>query len=374
MTTIVLALLLGMAGVRAQPADSILQKAIAEHQAGHLDAAVSGYRAYLKTGPDNVNVRSNLGAALAKLGRYAEAIEEYKAGLKLDPSHTGISLNLALAYYKMGDIRDASRELSTLRALTPDNMQATLLLADCYLQMGENDKVIDLLSPIQKDHQADLGLAYMLGTALVRDKRDQEGQKILDPIFKRGDSAETRLLIGTAKLNAADFAGAMEDLGKAVQMNPNLPSANAYFGQSLMATGDTAGAAKAFRQELKLNPNDFNSNLNLAVILKQDQNWPEALQYLGRALKVRPGDLRVRYQLGTIYLSQGKLPEALQELEATVKEAPQFTEAHVSLATVYYRLKRKADGDRERAIVQKLNAEAQARQPKGEAEAERKNP
>jgi hypothetical protein len=32
----------------------------------------------------------------------------------------------------------------------------------------------------------------------------------------------------------------------------------------------------------------------------------------------------------------------------------------VSLATAYYREKRKADGDRERAIVEKLNAEKQA--------------
>lgn len=40
-------------------------------------------------------------------------------------------------------------------------------------------------------------------------------------------------------------------------------------------------------------------------------------------------------------------------------------EAHVSLATVYYREKRKQDGDRERAIIDKLNAEIQARQPGG---------
>jgi len=35
----------------------------------------------------------------------------------------------------------------------------------------------------------------------------------------------------------------------------------------------------------------------------------------------------------------------------------------VSLAGVYYRLKRKEDGDRERALVRRLTAEAQARQP-----------
>ena len=52
-----------------------------------------------------------------------------------------------------------------------------------------------------------------------------------------------------------------------------------------------------------------------------------------------------------------------QQLESILKEAPQFTEAHVTLATVYYRLKRKDDGDRERARVRKLTADAQARQP-----------
>ena len=49
--------------------------------------------------------------------------------------------------------------------------------------------------------------------------------------------------------------------------------------------------------------------------------------------------------------------------EEVVSEAPDFVEAHVSLATAYYRLKRKEDGDRQRAIIQKLNAERQARAP-----------
>jgi hypothetical protein len=35
----------------------------------------------------------------------------------------------------------------------------------------------------------------------------------------------------------------------------------------------------------------------------------------------------------------------------------------VLLASVYYRLNRKADGDRERAIAQKLTAEQQAKEP-----------
>ena len=83
-------------------------------------------------------------------------------------------------------------------------------------------------------------------------------------------------------------------------------------------------------------------------------------------MKIRPGDLGVRYQVATIYLAQGRIEDARKELESCVKDASNFTEAHVSLATVYYRLKRKEDGDPGAAIVQKLNEEAQANQPKGE--------
>jgi Tfp pilus assembly protein PilF len=206
----------------------------------------------------------------------------------------------------------------------------------------------------------------MLGTALIRDGQISAGQVLLDRILKNGDSAEARLMMGTAKLGAADFAGALEDLARAVELNPKLPSAQAYYGQALMATGDTAAAAKAFRAELESNPNDFDVNLNLASILRQDQEYGPAMALLDRALRVRPGDLRTRYQIASVHLSQGQVETAEKELNEIVKEAPKFTEAHVSLATAYYRLKRKEDGDRERALVLKLNAEAQAAQPKGE--------
>jgi hypothetical protein len=58
----------------------------------------------------------------------------------------------------------------------------------------------------------------------------------------------------------------------------------------------------------------------------------------------------------------GKVDAARTELESLVKDYPNFTEAHVSLATVYYRLKRKEDGDRERATVRRLQEEDQKRQ------------
>ena len=359
MSRVVLSAIFACLALFGQAASNPLAKAIAAHQAGRLDEAIAGYREVLKTDPANLAALTNLGAALSKQGRFAEAIVAYKAGLKRSPDNVALSINLALAHYKMGDLADAARELEGVRKLQPANQQANMLLADTWLQLGESKRVIELLSPMQKSNPADLGVCYMLGTALLAEKRDEEGQRVLDPIFRRGDSAEARLLTGSAKMNNADFTGALEDFSKSVALNPTLPSVNAFHGKALMETGDFAGATAAFRKELALNPNHFVSNLNLAVLLKQEQQYDEALSLLARALRLRPGDIGVRFQQGAIWLAQGKIEDSRKMFEGIVKEAPQFTEAHVTLATIYYRLKRKEDGDRERAIVAKLNEASQ---------------
>jgi tetratricopeptide (TPR) repeat protein len=345
------------------PDDRILKEAIAAHQSGNIDAAIQGYETYLAAHPDTLIALSNLGAAYAKAGRYADAIAQYRHALKLEPGNAPVEMNLALAYYKIGEAEEAAPIFEKVHQAMPGQLQPTMLLADCWLAMGRNKQVVELLDPPAQRHPDDLGIAYMLGTALVRDNQVARGQVVIDRILRNGDSAEARLLLGTTKLNVNDFSGALEDLSKAVELNPKLPDVYSFYGLALMRRGDTKGGAEAFRKELAANPNDFNSNLELGALLRLDENYDEAVPYLRRALQVRPGDPGVRYQLAAIAFSRGDVEDARTQLESIVKESPNFTEAHVTLATVYYRLKRKADGDRERAVVQKLNAEAQAKQP-----------
>jgi tetratricopeptide (TPR) repeat protein len=340
----------------------LLKEAAEFHQAGKLDEAIADYRQVLEKYPDLAQVRSNLGAALAGTGRYSEAIVEYNRALSKKPD-PHVRLNLALAYYKISQLQQAIDTLSKVRREQADNTQVVMLLADCYLRLGRNKDVVELLTPLQHSGKADLGVGYMLGTALIRDGQTAKGQVIIDPILKNGDSAEARLLMGTTKLIANDLAGAVIDLQKAVELNPNLPDVYSYYGSALLSTGDPASARKAFEKELTLDPNSFEANLRMGVLLRQDEDNASALQYFDHALLVRPGDIGVRYQMAATKLTMGQVEPARKELETMVKEAPNFTEAHVTLATAYYREKRKADGDRERAIVSKLNAEKQATEP-----------
>ena len=327
-----------------------------------FEEAIQDYRKVLDVYPQMGEVRSNLGAALAASGKYGEAIVEYNRALSQKPDPR-VRLNLALAYYKTSQYPKAIETLRKVRNEQPSELQPVIILADCYLRLGRNKDVVELLTPLQQVGPENLAITYMLGTALIRDGQTARGQLIIDQILKNGDSAEARFLMGTTKFMVNDLTGAVIDLKKAVDLNPDLPDVYSYYGMALLSTGDPTSARAVFEKQLTIDPNNFEANLRTGVLLRQDEDNAKALKYFEHALQIRPGDIGVRYQMAATELAMGQVEQARHDLETILKESPTFTEAHVTLATAYYREKRKADGDRERAIVSKLNAQKQATEP-----------
>jgi len=125
-------------------------------RAGDFEGAVLEYRAALVLDPSSVPLRSNLGAALAHLGRYSDAIAQYQAALRAAPAAIApqLRLNLGLAFYKSGQLTDAAREFDEVHRLQPAELNPALLSADCYLRLGELDRVISLLTPLAAQQKA----------------------------------------------------------------------------------------------------------------------------------------------------------------------------------------------------------------------------
>jgi tetratricopeptide (TPR) repeat protein len=352
---------------RVDDVEGAFAEAMRLHQSGDIEGAIRGYLAILAKRPELGDVRSNLGAAYARLGRYEDAIAQYKRVLARDQRNQTVRYNLALAYYKAALFTEAAGEMAPLIEAIPkgqpERLSAVLILADCLVRLGEYKKTIDLLSPLETAYGDNRAFAYLFGNALISDNQIAKGQALIDRVFRGEDSAEARLLIGSILLLADDKQAAVKEFERAIELNPKLPSLQAWYGRALMRLGDGDGAIAAFKRELADNPNDFEANLYLGILLKRDKSFDEAFEYLSRAARLRPHDSYSRFHLASLHAARGKPGEALLLLEAVTKEYPDFTEARVLLASVYYRLNRKADGDRERAIAQKLTAEQQAKEP-----------
>lgn len=353
-TAFTLLLCLSLSCLAQEAPQQLMRQALEAQQAGRFEEAVRDYRTLLKQFPNIFELRSNLGAALAGEGHYSEAIIEYNKALAVR-SNPAVRLNLALAYYKSGQLLKATDTLKQVHTEEPENLQASELLADCYLQLGQNKNVITFLTPVWNAHPDDDAVTYLLSTALVRDGQSAKGEKIINRILKNGDSAEARLLMGTAEYMTGNYAGARSDLEKAIQLDPKLPDVYAYYGKTLFDSGDHPGSQVAFEKALQLDPNNFDSNLDMGLLLRGSEKYGEAIQYFRHALDMHPGDPGVRFEIATCEMSQGQLPEAARDLESLVKDEPTFRQAVWQLATVYIRMGRKADAERERAIYMKLS-------------------
>jgi len=334
--------------------------AIRLYQAGDIQGAIAEYQACLKQQPERIDALSNLGAALARLGRYPEAIEQYRHALELSSGDPRIRMNLAIAYYKSELLADAIRELSSLHESAPGDERILVLLSDCYFRMGENRKVVELLRPAAAASADNRAILFLLGSALLRDNQIVEGQATIERLLRDGESAEAQLLIGTTQLMSGQYAEAGKTLARAVTLNPDLPEVYASYGMALMKAGDAEAAGRAFRQELARDPASYVANLNLGILLRGQGKLDEAMPLLRRAKDIRPHDAQALLEIGKTHMAAARWAEAATELESATRENPDSIEVHRMLAEVYGRLKRPADGDAQRAIARRLEGQDQS--------------
>ncbi len=327
-----IALLAATAAAAQEDAPTAFRHGVELHRSGDIDGAIREYRESLRLDPNQPQALSNLGAALSAQGRFGDAISQYQAALAISPDLPGVRLNLALAYYKSNQIADAASLLGALHASEPGDLRTTLLLADCHLRLGEFPAVIALLTPLEAANPDNRGLDYLLGMALIRDGRIDDGQRRVDRILRVGDSAEAHYLLGSASFMSRDFPAAAAEFAKAIAINPDLPSLHSYYGQCLLATGDPDGAVAAFHKALEQDPHDFDANLQLAAILAQRKQYTAALPLVERAAQARPNSPEARYALANLLRETGKTSEAEAAFAYAAKTWPNYRPSGESAA------------------------------------------
>jgi tetratricopeptide (TPR) repeat protein len=366
-------LLLAAGAATAQPSspEQLFRDAVEAQQKGDDALAIRKYQELLKLHPEVVEARANLGAALARLGRFDEAIDQYRAALAKNAGNSALRLNLALAYYKKGSLRDASEHLNALHRADPANVRLATLLADCEARLGRDDQVIAVLKPVEAAHPDDLAVAWLLGSALIRTGHRRDGMERVEKVAKQGNSPEAFLLAGQTALKMNQFERARDYADAAQRLNPKLPGVLTLRGTVLTYLGDNPGAIAVLRKAIEADPNDFEAQLSLGAVLHTERDLEGAKQHLSRALELNPASNLARYEWARIERTVGQVEAAVKDFEKVVHDDPSWAQPHVELAALYFRLDRPQDGERERAIFDRLNAEQQKREQSAWPAAER---
>jgi Tfp pilus assembly protein PilF len=164
-------------------------------------------------------------------------------------------------------------------------------------------------------------------------------------------------------LRRNEFREARADLDAALELAPSFPGLYTLAGQARDALGDTAASVPAFEAALRADPKDPTANLYLGVTRLKERDFDSARPLLELALQLQPGLPLARLQLAKLNGMTGKYAEAAATLEDLEKTDPGWLDPHVELAAVYYKLHRPEDGQKEREIVQQIEAKQQQAGP-----------
>ena len=340
-----------------QPApERLFREALDAQQKGNDALAIQKYEALIKLRPGVPEVHANLGAALAKLGRYDSAIRHYRTALDLAPANKALQFNLALAYYKQEQFSEAIKLLQPLQDASPADVRTALILADAYNRTGQETRTVALLSRLEQFHPDDMALKWLLGTAMIRQGQRHEGLERVDRVARQGKSPEACLLAGRTALEMQEYEIARDYAELALRLNPNLPGVQTLAGMTRQYLADTSGSIEAFRKAIEADANDFEAHLGLGSVLLMERDLDGAREHLTRALELRPKDKLALYQAGRLERAAGNLEAAAKLLESVVAADPKWAQPHIELSALYFRLNRTEDGERERTLYDKLSA------------------
>ncbi len=192
---------------------------------GELEKALEQYRLVAESWPKNILAQGSLGDCLMALERFDEAMVVYKRSLKLipeGPEQLNLRNDLGVTYFRKGEIDHAVAEFKEVLKQDPGNANAVYNLGQLYRQEGQSDRMRKDFDEFARDSSHGASILFdlamsMISTAVTASKNPiQEDQglvgssqalKKVQDLIKRAAAADATVLIlgenGTGKEVAA---------------------------------------------------------------------------------------------------------------------------------------------------------------------------
>jgi tetratricopeptide (TPR) repeat protein len=352
------------AQVPSREFDDQFARGVYLQQSGDLTGARGAYEAALKLSPRRIDALSNLGLVYGGLRQYDRAVRTLERARDVDPRQPTVLFNLGLAYLQLGQNENARGTLALLTKLPDSNYLARHYLGVSLLKLNRISEGIVELEAVVNAHPEDLEAAYTLASACITSRQLDKAQQLIETAIGRHDTAQAHLISGSFWMAAQDYRQAVIELRRAQELNPALPELGASLGGAYAMTGSREMAMQLFEEHLRTHPSDFDTLAFLGWLYLESDRVDDAAKALAKAREIRPADLEVMFQLARIARAREQFEEAAGLLQRVVAAKPDHVRAHVLLAQTYFKLKKTAEGNREREIVRRLNAEEEARRQK----------
>jgi protein O-GlcNAc transferase len=221
----------------------LVESALAQHRAGRLKEAESGYRKLLSRNPQHEQALFMLSVLLFESRRFEEASRYLERAVAIRPNQPVLLTNLGEAYRRHGNLERAAAAFERVLAEEPDFPEA---------------------------HQ-NLGLTLMDAGATAEALPHLERAAALRPDNVRFQVSLAWVL---SKLNRAEES--LTHARRAVELDPNHAPAHHHLANALEEHGDRSGARASYRRAVELDPTDFDAHSNAILVALTDPSFESA--------------------------------------------------------------------------------------------------
>ena len=150
-----------------------------------------------------------------------------------------------------------------------------------------------------------------------------------------------------------DWAGAEQELTRAIELNPNYALAHHYFADYLKAMGRFDEAIEQIEKAQELDPLSLAINTGVGHVLYLSRQYDKAIEQYKRAVDLDPFFMATHLWFGRPYLEKGMFADAIEELETAVRLSGEST---LALAMLGHGLASAGRRDEAMRILDKLRA------------------
>lgn len=219
---------------------------VALENLGDKTGAEQRYKDAVELAPEIVEASINLGALYLDANRYDEAIAITRNALVKRPDDPALHANLAVALRGKGDKEGAAAEYDRAVKVVGDNADLRFAYGSLLLELGRKPQAAAELKGALSAAGSNRALLASIGRALGPAGAYAECVTAFDKAIAAGDDAELHVRRGLCRHALKDEAGAKADFEAATKLDPKLPAAHFYLGESLVGAGKTAAAIKEF--------------------------------------------------------------------------------------------------------------------------------
>jgi arylsulfatase A-like enzyme/Flp pilus assembly protein TadD len=235
---------------------------------------------------------------LSDQGKVDESIAEMSELIREKGDFSPVYPYLAQTYVSRGQMDEALRTLNQGVSSNPESYALLSAFGALLNQAGQHERATGILERALSILDFDPGVWDQLGFAAMRQK---DYPKALEYLERAVGIDETYALgyshIGTVRLslflgpnrNRENLALALENFGKAVELDPQLGIAFRGLGLARRAAGDLDGTVSAWERVIALNPYDDYVVINLGLVYLEKGDKNRARAAFEKYLELRKG-------------------------------------------------------------------------------------